>query len=282
MSVAVALYGHGRVGRALSCRLAPTFPVASLHTFRAPTARHAQARVVVDCTPPKYTGPEAAAWIAHLDESLRDGLDLVTCNKAPLALAWERLHAAARAGQSRILASATVGGGTPVLPLLRRLSAHGPPERVEGSLSGTLSFIACELERGATLAQAAHWAQQRGLTEPDPRLDLDGTDVRAKAVIVHNTLFPDEPVTLQAAGSLAGDVENLVRQGATPRVVATVERGRLQVGWQSAPWLSGTAPGDAVLRAHFGAHAIQISGPGAGPEATAANLLADLRELEGS
>ena len=76
------------------------------------------------------------------------------------------------------LLQATVGAGLPVIATLKHLRDTGDRIlRVEGVLSGTLSYIFNSLSPGRSFAEVVAEAKALGYTEPDPRDDLSGTDV---------------------------------------------------------------------------------------------------------
>jgi len=244
-------------------------------------------RVFVDATSPRYEGDEADAWIGRLEEALREGTPVVTCNKAPLALSWSSLARAARRGGTTISCSGTVGGGTPVLLFLRRLHESHGIERVDAALSVTLAYVCSQLAAGVTKGDAVRSAQRAGWAEPDPSLDLDGTDAHAKAVIIHNLLFPTHrPLVLEvprARPAEEGDLlRRVARSGKPSAVRAVITPGR--VALEVADGLCGDrgpeSAGEVVVRATLRDGSVaSIRGPGAGPRTTAAALLGDLRTL---
>lgn len=276
---AVELHGAGQVGGALREALrAHGIPVAAVHRSRSverlPLA--ADRTVVVDATPPRLHGAGAEAWISFLEAALRAGRPVVTCNKAPLALAWGRLEAAARAGGVPLVATATVGGGTPVLPTLRGLHASRGIQSIEATLSGTLGRVLPAVRAGTPLAEAIGEAQRLGYCEPDPAVDLEGTDAWAKACILHNALWPAErPFTLSDRPGPLRLGERAIRAVATPAVVARLRPGKVALALQDWP---GAGGGIRVL-AHTAAGTIALAGEGAGPPATAATLLADVQAV---
>ena len=281
----VALHGVGTVGGRFAALAAAAGVRLERHRSTGPIdAVAARADVLVDCTPPAYEGPRAQAWVARLAEALRGGTHVVTCNKAPLAIAGRELADAARDGGARIADSATVGGGTPVLATLRRVHAVHGVARVEASLSGTLAYVVSRVAAGAGLEAAVREAQAVGLAEPDPRLDLDGTDTAAKAVVLHNALYGEpagrlrladvhEPLELREA-----DIRSWTGGGVAPAVLAHVAPGHVSL--RLGPALGPVSPSAIRVRAvHRDGGSTELAGPGAGAGATAAALLADLRDL---
>lgn len=276
---AAELLGRGQVGGALLPLLrAGDVPVAAIHRSRGVEAWPLPGRrLLVDCTPPRLAGPEAEAWVARLEAALRAGTPLVTCNKAPLAIAWSRLDAAAREGGVPVAATATVGGGTPVLPWLRRLAAGPGVREVEATLSGTLALVVGQVHAGATLADAVRAAQAAGYCEPDPRVDLEGTDAWAKACILHNALWPGAPA-LRLADRPAPLAlrEDAIRGLGAPAVVARIALGAasLALGEWSGP------PHGIQVRAHLADGSVaRLGGTGAGVASTARALLGDVLDV---
>lgn len=281
----VDLYGPGQVGTAVRRALASgDVPVRQVHGRSGLVFNDAVAGrpVLVDCTSPDYHGPDGRAWVDRLESILESGTPVVTCNKAPLATAWDRLHAAARRGSTSIHATATVGGGSPIIPTVRRIARTLGVAHIEASLSGTLAFVVQRIGEGQCLTEAVADAQRAGYAEPDPRLDIDGTDAAAKAVILHNVCF-DPALRLQPGPHVSlhlGPIRAIARAGGTPRAVASIRRGSTRLEVKDAPWAAGAAPGDAVVRVTADDGSVfRLSGPGAGTRVTAANIVADLLEI---
>ena len=79
----------------------------------------------------------------------------------------------------------TVGAGLPILQTLRDLIQTGDEIlRIEGVLSGTLSYLFNAFDGSKPFSEILHEARKCGYTEPDPREDLSGMDVARKVVIL--------------------------------------------------------------------------------------------------
>ena len=288
----VELYGAGRVGSALAGLLPRDgLRIGSIRDrsgVRYEADGDRGRTVVVDATAPRYDADGASAWAARLESCLVAGIPVVTCNKAPLATAWVRIAGAARRGGTTVACTATVGGGTPVLPILSRLHRSIGIRHVEGELNATLGYVCDRVARGERLREAIRAAQAAGWAEPDPSLDLDGTDLLAKAVIVHNVLFRDQDALRLDLGNrpltlTEQELRSLGRPGRPARVVARVEPGRATVSVE--PPARGNTSGEAgsavaAVRAVLAdGSEVALRGPGAGAQVTAAALLGDLRSL---
>jgi aspartokinase/homoserine dehydrogenase 1 len=78
-----------------------------------------------------------------------------------------------------------VGAGLPVIATLNDLLRSGDRvHRIEAVLSGTLNFVFNNYDGTRKFADVVKQAQDEGYTEPDPRLDLSGTDVMRKIMIL--------------------------------------------------------------------------------------------------
>jgi homoserine dehydrogenase len=130
--------------------------------------------------------------------ALRHGVPVVLANKGPLALAYAELAALsdlADSARPALRFSACVGGAMPTINLGLRDLAGARILRVEAVLNGTTQYILRAMEQGRGYAEAVTDAKQRGLTETDPSLDLQGWDAANKLVIVGNAVLR-QPATL--------------------------------------------------------------------------------------
>src|SRR5436190_8239369 len=136
---------------------------------------------LVDCT----VGPAIVdAYPAFIDANLH----VITPNKWANALPWKRYTALLALLEQRhkhFLFEANVGAGLPVVSTLRDLIASGDEiVRIEGILSGTLSYLFNTFDGRTPFSDLVADAYRTGLTEPDPREDLSGNDVARKLLIL--------------------------------------------------------------------------------------------------
>jgi aspartokinase/homoserine dehydrogenase 1 len=122
---------------------------------------------------------------------LSKGISLVACNKIACSSAYEtyaNLKSLAQNHHAAFLFETNVGAGLPIVSTLNDLIHSGDIiKKIEAVLSGTLNFVFNNYEGGTdgkTFAQVVKQAQDEGYTEPDPRLDLGGTDVMRKILIL--------------------------------------------------------------------------------------------------
>ncbi|HJV22070.1 MAG TPA: hypothetical protein VJ570_05205 [Holophagaceae bacterium] len=263
--------------------------------------------VLVDCT-----GAEA---VAEAYEAFAEaGFHLVGASKllnaGPLDR-YRRLREGLGVRGLRFHYETNVGAGLPVIGTLRDLLAGGDAvQRIEGILSGSLSFIFGLLEEGTPFSEAVALARDAGFTEPDPRDDLSGLDVARKALILHRELggtleLADVrvegalPAGFDAGGDVKTFLENLQRLDAPyqARREALRAQGKvLRFGATITP--DGCAVGLLEVDADHPLHAIKggenalsfaseaytprplvVRGYGAGAMVTAAGVLADVVRL---
>src|SRR5262245_21262838 len=121
---------------------------------------------------------------------LEAGKDVVTANKALLALHGAEIFDTARKHQRAIAFEASVAGGVPIITALTQCLAANQILSIQGILNGTCNFILTGMtEQGTSYAAALQEAQQRGYAEADPTLDVDGTDATQKLAILAQIAF---------------------------------------------------------------------------------------------
>jgi homoserine dehydrogenase len=272
-----ALLAHKRAGSALS-----VWPRAEVIPTEL-AIRIVGADLVVDATPTRAEDTEAA--VRRGRAALQNGAFLVLCGKNAVAASPEWLHGDAR---GRVGVHAVFGGaGQALVRELPELRAHCEALALVGNATTTVLIEA--IERGASLAEGQAAAQARGLLEPDPTLDLDGSDAATKLRAVWGAVFGDRHAAVPAFERIARqdiralDVE-LVRaraaRGATTRLVARGSRGGadLRVAFEELPLGSPlAAPPDRVVYGYQLPAGLRVhTGLALGHERTADALLADL------
>jgi homoserine dehydrogenase len=226
-------------------------------------------------------GLAPAAGLIH--RAIELGKPVVTANKAVLGAFGPALRAAAATSGTPLHFEAAVAGAVPVIRGFAGLARADEIIKVEGVLNGTTTFVLSHMERtGATLEQAVAEARRLGYAEADVTRDLDGGDAADKLAVLVQCLF-DEP--LRTSDVQHFGIDRLGDAAAGPdrtwRLVATAVRGRCARVEpvplrRSHPFAALTGPECAVTITGRRSGAITLSGPGAGGDATAASVLADL------
>lgn len=250
--------------------------------------------ILVDVTAAEGLGPV-------LDRALDLGWSVALANKKPLAGPWER--ARRYFDNPHVRHESTVGGGQPVIATLRYLvDTDDPILRIEGQLSGTLGFLCAQLEAERPFSAALAEAVARGYTEPDPREDLAGCDVKRKATILARmagwpletgdvaveALFHPELAGLSVREFLAASREldaplasrfaAASAAGTRLRYLARVEASGAAVGLTAIPAASPYANLKYVSfrTGRYDDEPLLVGGKGAGVEMTAAGVMGDL------
>ena len=123
-------------------------------------------------------------------DSLKSGKPVVTANKELVANVGQELFEAASAGGVDLFFEAAVGGGIPLIRVLRESLVGERITRVMGIVNGTTNFILTKMtEEGAEYADVLAEAQQLGFAEADPTADVEGSDAAAKAAILATIAF---------------------------------------------------------------------------------------------
>ncbi|MGB3543003.1 MAG: bifunctional aspartate kinase/homoserine dehydrogenase I, partial [Rubrivirga sp.] len=260
-------------------------------------------RIVVDATASEAVARRYADW-------LEAGIGVVTPNKKANTLDlgyYRRLRDAAGRREVSYHYETTVMAGLPVVFTVRDLLRSGDRiEHIEGVFSGTLAFLFNRLAQGASFSDAVREAKAKGLTEPDPRDDLTGEDVARKLLILARETGRDVersdleveslvPAALEGVSvdAFMDGLDDLDAEWAE-RVAAAQAEGKrlayvgqitdkgLSVGVRavdlSSPFGGSRGTDNVILiqSARYNETPLVVQGPGAGPDVTAAGLLADL------
>lgn len=139
--------------------------------------------LVVECIPQNVRSGEPS--LSFLRAALDRGVNVVTANKAAVALGYrDLLHRAARTG-AQFRFEAAVLDALPVFATMSRLR-HADVCRIRGVLNGTSSLVLESVQLGSTRSRGLARAQAQGIAEADSVLDLDGWDAAAKAALLAN------------------------------------------------------------------------------------------------
>jgi homoserine dehydrogenase len=221
---------------------------------------------------------EPLNWASSI---LRRGVALVTANKALLANHGAALARLAREHDAALLASASVGGGVPMIETVNHLAATGGIARLRGVLNATTTYILAAMGDGRTYGEALREAQEAGYAEADPAFDVDGRDAAQKlsilASLAWNAWRGEDAVSCRGIRGLQ------VAEGRIVRLVAEATEERLSVGpaeLEADDALTRTAGVENVLEIEVrAAGTFRVSGPGAGGRVTAGAVYADLARL---
>ena len=259
--------------------------------------------VFVDCT--------ASKEIAALYQSLLDhNVSIVAANKIAASSSYDdyaRLKETALRRGIKFLFETNVGAGLPIIGTINDLRNSGDRIlKIEAVLSGTLNYIFNKISANCPFSETVKCAKEEGYSEPDPRIDLSGTDVIRKIVIlareagyrveqedVDKHLFvPDYFFTgsledfWKHLPELNADFEEkrkkLEAEGKRWRFIATMDHGKVSVALrdvtQDSPFYNLEGSNNIILLTteRYKEYPMLIQGYGAGASVTAAGVFANI------
>lgn len=123
-------------------------------------------------------------------EAIKRGKDVVTANKALLALHGEEIFAAAETRGVSVGFEASVAGGIPIIRTLREGLAADRNRALFGIVNGTCNYILTTMsEEGEEFDSVLRRAQEQGLAEANPSFDVDGIDAAHKLTLLAMLAF---------------------------------------------------------------------------------------------
>ena len=258
-------------------------------------------------------GKIASFYEAILDDSI----SISTPNKIATSsgyLQYQRLKNIADKRGVQFRYETNVGAGLPVISTLRDLIDSGDRiNKIEGVLSGSLSYIFNNFDGSRPFAEVVREAKEKGFTEPDPRIDLSGKDVARKILILGRetgiALDPDNVAVKSFLPAGAMDAESVAdffqvlednadyfttmqkeaaAQDKVLRMIASLEGEEATVGIQAVgsdnPFytLSGSDNMIVFTTDRYSVRPLVVRGPGAGAEVTAAGVFAEIIQIGSS
>ncbi len=255
--------------------------------------------------------PEVAALYPEL---LQNGIHVVTPSKLANTQSQEyfdELQNLAAQYNTQFLYETNVGAGLPIIKTIKNLIDSGDEIlEISGVLSGTMTYLFSELDKGELFSKSVIKARTLGYAEPDPRDDLSGEDVARKFLILARicgckleryeinveSLIPDslkdtDSVTFleklpEHDSEWRSKVSDAVSDGKKLRYTGLLKDGKIKIGVeavdQSSPIgrLNGTNNLITIKTGRYNHQPLIIQGPGAGKNVTAAGILSDILSIE--
>jgi aspartokinase/homoserine dehydrogenase 1 len=262
--------------------------------------------VFIDCT-------ADASIASKYSDILGSYISVITANKIACSSEfsyYQQLKTISNERGVRFMYETTVGAGLPIIKTISDLILSGDKiYRIEAVLSGTLNYVFNEISEKVPLSQAIRQAKDKGYSEPDPRIDLDGTDVARKILIlareagydiekeevVVTRFLPDECFhgsindfyrkVEKYDAEFESQRRELVSQGKKWRFLAVLDQGKASVKLESVnkdhPSYNLEGSNNIVLLTteRYRELPMVIKGYGAGADVTAAGVFADLMRV---
>ena len=260
--------------------------------------------VFIDCTANKEVP-------LMYDRILKASISIATPNKVATSSSYEKYLELKKLASDRKIHfkyETNVGAGLPVISTIQNLINSGDKVfKIEAVVSGSLSYIFNNFDGSRKFSDLVTEARELGFTEPDPREDLSGADVKRKLIILTRemgfSIEPDDVVVhpiLPDAVMNAADVDdffvqliahdyyfddmikNAVAENKVIRFVGVTENGKASVSLQQlgpdSPFYSLASSDNmfVITSNRYNKRPLKVSGPGAGAEVTAAGVFADV------
>jgi len=228
-----------------------------------------------------------------IQRALSNGKHVVTANKALIAERGNELFALASANEVTLAFESAVAGGIPIIKALREGLAANDIEWLAGIINGTGNFILSEMSaKQSEFSQVLQQAQELGYAEADPTFDVEGIDAAHKLTIMSAIAFGiplqfEKTYTEGISGISPADISFAEELGYRIKHLGIARKTVRGVEMRVHPTLVSNTRllanvngvGNAVMVQGNFVGSTLYSGPGAGAEATASAVVADLIDL---
>jgi homoserine dehydrogenase len=250
-----------------------------------------QAGVMVECTPSNIKTGEPALQFIH--QAMDKGWHVVTANKGPLVVDFHGIQEKAEKNRVSLGMSGATAAALPALDIALHSLAGTKVSRVEGILNGTTNYILTRMGEGEDYATALQDAQQKGIAEPDPSLDVEGWDTAVKILIITNAIFRTAntlaDVRVEGITHIPSDLlEKAKKKSGSLKLLGSIhlEDGKPKIEVRPC-WLEPSHPMHGVVGSQKGITfftdtmgAITLTGGKSDPKGAAAALLKDIINIQ--
>jgi len=245
------------------------------------------ADIVLELTPGDIKNGEPG--FSHIKESLKRKMNVVTSNKAPIALNFKELQKIANKNDVKLRYEATVGGAIPIINLHQKCLQINETRSIYGILNGTTNYILSKMtEEDMNFDDALNEANELGIAESNPSYDIDGVDTALKVAILANSVMDKDvrfkDIKIQGIRDITQEAIELAKKhGYVIKLIGDV--GRLEVSPRLIPVehpLNVSGSLNAIMMDTDIAGEITIVGHGAGAKETASSIFSDIIDISDS
>jgi len=238
-------------------------------------------------------GGEDGVALAAVETALNHAHHIVTANKALLAKHGVLLAKTAEEKGVLLNFEAGVAGGIPVIKTMREALGGNEISRVYGILNGTCNYILTRMEEeGLSFTDCLSQAQRLGYAEADPTFDIEGNDTAHKLALLTRLAFGVETsiddIYLEGISNISlADIRAAHELGYRIKLLGVAVKRDSGIEQRVHPTMVPLASVIAQVRGVTNAVLIEsdllgdllLSGPGAGGNATASAVIADLTDI---
>ncbi|PGZ96140.1 homoserine dehydrogenase [Bacillus pseudomycoides] len=162
----------------------------------------------------------------YILQAIENGMDIVSISKGALVTSWKEIREAARFANVRIRYSGATAAALPTLDIGQFSLVGCKIERIEGVLNGTTNYILTKMyEDNTSYVEVLQQAQQKGIAETNPSLDVSGMDSACKLLLLSNSLlhteYTLEDISIEGIENLSKqDIQKAKEQGKQMKLIA--------------------------------------------------------------
>lgn len=166
---------------------------------------------------------------SYIKEAFARKMHVITANKGPEAWYYQELNGLAKQAGVHFLYETIVMDGTPIFNLVEKTLHGNEISEISGILNGTSNYVLKLLENGSTYDEAIKAAQDIGLAEADPSMDMDGWDGAAKICALANILMdanitPKDVAVESVSSVTAEDISRARAEGSCIKYICRAKR----------------------------------------------------------
>lgn len=238
------------------------------------------------------------ASLEHAFEAIQLEMNVVFLSKGPIVCGYQQLRDLALEKNVQLKYSGATAAALPTIDLALQSLAGTEIQSIEGLFNGTTNYILDRMtSHGVTYQEALLEAQEKGIAETDPTLDVDGWDTAAKILILANaamkTNFSMKDLEVTGITKITpGEIDKAKRQGKVIKLIGEVyyDQNEARIKIKVSPkLLSSEHPLSNVKDALKGVHfltdtmgELTVIGGKSDPKAAAAAALKDIITITSS